>query len=251
MLAQGFSPRQAAQQVADARGQQARPPAADIDPHDFDAFAGRFQGPAELRSWLNDFAKHVANPAAGRLHREVEQLKQRQPEGIDEIKAAVKQLQEERAREQQATVDRSFLAATEAKNGEAPKFPLLSKHPQAQRFAAANQVIADYRAAGWDGELDMELVLQGAEDLLTDHYRGLGFLPAAQASPAPAPDPVAKPDPSKRSPSTPTRRPPGSRSLSNDHMATPTTPRPTDPAELTAWTKARHAQRRRANGPAS
>lgn len=252
MLAQGFTPRQAAQQVNDARDQQPRPPSGDFDPNDYDAFAGRFKDPGELRGWLNKFAAHIANPQAGRLHREVEQLKQRQPEGIEEMRQAVKQLQEERAREQQTAVDRSFLAATEAKEGEAAKFPLLAKHPQAQRFAAANQVINDYRAAGWDGELPMDLVLQGAEDLLTDHYRGLGFLPAAESTPPPAPAavPDAKPEPAKRSPSTPTRRPPGSRSLSNDHVATPTAPRPTDPAELDKWTKARHAQRRRVNGPA-
>lgn len=246
MLAQGFTPRQATQQVNDARDQQARQPAGDFDLNDFDAVAGRFQDPAQLRTWLSGLAKHIANPAAGRLHREVEQLKQRQPEGLDEIKTAVKQLQEERAREQQTAVDRSFIAATEAKNGEAAKFPLLAKHPQAQRFAAANQVIADYRAAGYDGELSMDLVLQGAEDLLTDHYRTLGFLPAAEpTSPAPAAVPDVKPEPAKRSPSTTTRRPPGSRSLSNDHVATPTSPAPQSFQERLAWAKQRSEQRAR------
>lgn len=241
MLAQGFTPQQATQQV-----QQQRQPGGDLDLNDYDALAARFKGPEELRSFLNGFAKHIANPQAGRLHREVEQLKARQPEGLEEIKAAVQQLQQERVREQQSAIDRNFIAATEAKNGEAAKYPLLAKHPQPQRFAAANQVIQDYRTAGYDGELPMDLVLQEAEALLQAHYQALGFLPAAEpTSPAPVADPVVLPEPTKRSPSNTTRRPPGSRSLSNDHMATPTSPKPQTYQERLAWAKQRAEQRLR------
>jgi len=243
MLAQGFTPREAAQQVQ----QRPQQPAADFDLHDFDGLAGRFNNPGELRQWLNGFAKHIANPSAGRLQREVEALKQAKavPEDYEEIKQTVAQLREERQREQQAATDRSFLTATEAKGeGDAHKFPLLSKHQPAQRFAVANQVIADYRAAGFDGELPMDLILQESEGYLTAHYQSLGFLPA---SPTPAAVPDATPAPSKRSPSTPqARRSSGPRSLSNDHVATPTATQPQTFQERLAMAKQRSQQRVRA-----
>lgn len=244
MLAQGFTPREATQQVQQQRSQ----PAGDFDLHDFDGLAGRFKDPGELRQWLNGFAKHIANPSAGRLQREVEALKSQKavPEDYEEIKKTVAELREERQREQQAATDRAFITSTEAKGeGDAHRYPLLAKHQPAQRFAVANQVIADYRQAGFDGELPMDLILQESESYLTAHYQGLGFLPA-QASPAPAAVPDATPAPSKRSPSTPqTRRPPGPRSLSNDHVATPTAVAPQSFQERLELAKQRSAQRTR------
>lgn len=236
MLAQGFTPREAAQQV-----EQQRQPA-DFDPNDFDALAGRFESPEKLRGWLKSFAQHIANPGAGRVHRELEQIKQQRavPEDYEELRAAVQQMQAEKQAAERKAIDDRFRATTQAiDDAGSPRFPNLSKLPEPLRFTVANKVIADYRNAGYEGDLPMEFVIQQAEKLL-----GEGTPPAAPA--------VTTTTPSTRAP-TKTRGSTSTRTLTND-LATPQgspRPDPTDPDALAEWAAQRLAARRRKAGTAA
>lgn len=241
MLAQGFTPRQAQAEAAKPQGNRWD----GLDPNDFDDIAGRFASPSELRAWINNLAKHVANPQAGRLHREVQQLRGQLPQDFEAVRQKVEQLAQEREAERRAATDRSFVEGTEAKGDDgALRYPLLARHPRNQRFAIANQVIADYRNAGYDGQLSIDDVLAAAEEQLAKHYQELGFVPA----PAPAALPEDKQAPTtKRSPSRPApRSSPGSRTMTNDLAATESAPKPSDPKQVDEWVIKQHARRKAA-----
>lgn len=219
MMARGWQP-QAHQQPQREQPKSGRR-VVEVDLDDYDSLRQALGGdPSSYRVWLNGAAKHAIDPNAVRLERELQAVKGKLPEGLEELRQQVETLSTERQAERAERIQQRFLADTEVKGDDgSPRFPLLAKLDPSERIDYAQGMIAKYVEAGYTPqELPNDFIMGQVEEWLG------GFVGRFLPAPAPAaPAPVAtQPAPTSKRPQggQPKRQPPGLRTVSND-MGTP------------------------------
>lgn len=248
LLAHGLSPRQAAAEVQQAKVGGRR---VELDLDELVQNPGLLRSlladDAAFRSVLNGAAKSVTAPGELALRKELEALKAKKPEGVDELRAQLEQLQADREAERRSTIEQAFIARTEAKGeGEAAKYPLTSKLPAAQRLELGHAIAQEYRQAGVDpGKVTHDFLASQVEEYLAGLAQTLG-LGGGLATPTPAP--AAAPATQRpKAPPTPQRKgSQGSRSLTNADATPQGSRRPATDKERRQLAIERHKARRAA-----
>lgn len=224
----------------------------EIDPDDPGSLRAAFAGDdAAFRRFLNDTARHVANPDAVRFERELAGLKGKLPEDYEDLRATVTTMQQERQAEKLAHVESKFIEGTEAKvkgddGTESLRFPLLTRLAPETRIQHAHGMIAHYLEQGYTRE---EISAQG-NDFICEQVEAYlaDFGKTLFPTPTPTPlAPVAETTATKRPQGTTSKRSSqGTRSLTHDLANPRTSERRLTPEERTELAKRNHALRRAA-----